>query len=123
LTPGNVADNNKETVHKLTKSIFGKLIADKGYIELFKKLYEKGIYLLHKIKSDIKNKLMDMGDKLLLKKREIVESVGNILKNTFNLEHTRHRSEKNFITNIFSTLIAYYFKPEKLHFGQFNLIK
>ena len=122
LTPGNVADNNKKTVNELTKNIFGKLIGDKGYIGLFKELYEKGIQLIHKIRSNMKNKLMDMFDKLLLKKRGIVESTGNILKNTFNLEHTRHRSEKNFLTNIFSTLIAYYFKSNKPSFGKFNLI-
>jgi len=122
LTPGNVADNNKDVANKLTKNIFGKLVGDKGYIGLFKDLFEKGIQLIHKIKKNMKNKLMDMFDKFLLKKRGIIESVGNVLKNTFNLEHTRHRSEKNFLTNIFSTLVAYSFKEEKPSFGQFNLV-
>jgi len=122
ITPGNVADNNKQTAKKLTKNIFGKLLADKGYIGLFKEFFDRGIQLIHKLRSNMKNKLIDLGDRLLLKKRGIIESVGNILKHKFNLEHTRHRSYANFLTNIFSTLIAYHFKPNKPSFGHFNLI-
>lgn len=122
ITPGNVADNNKKVANEITKNVFGKLLADKGYIGLFKEFFDKGIQLIHKLRSNMKNKLIDMGDRLLLKKRGIVESVGNILKNKFNLEHTRHRSYANFLTNIFSTLIAYHFKPNKPSFGYFNLI-
>lgn len=123
ITSGNIADNNKKVAKNITKNLFGKLIADKGYIGLFKDLFKNGIQLIHKLRSNMKNKLMDLGDRLLLNKRGIIESVGNILKNKFDLEHTRHRSYANFLTNIFSTLIAYYFKPEKPSFGQFNLIK
>ena len=61
----------------------------------------------------MKNKLMLFEDKILLKKRCVIESVGNILKNVFNLEHTRFRSKANFLSNIFSTLIAYCFKSSK----------
>lgn len=117
ITPGNVADNNLDVVNKITKDIFGKLIADKGYIGLFNALFERGIQLIHKIKANMKNKLMEMYDKLLLKKRGTIESVINILKNTFDLEHSRHRSVTNFMVNIFSTLIAYNFKPTKPSFA------
>lgn len=116
ITPGNVADNNIDVVDKITKKIFGKLVADKGYIGLFDHLFERGIQLIHKIRANMKNKLMDLHDKLLLKKRGIIESVINILKNTFNLEHSRHRSPTNFRVNIFSALIAYNLKPEKPSF-------
>ena len=116
ITPGNVADNNPDIVDKITQNIFGKLLADKGYIGLFERLYERGIQLIHKIKSNMKNKLMEMFDKLLLKKRGTIESVINILKNTFNIEHSRHRSPINFIVNIFSALFAYNLKPNKPSF-------
>jgi len=65
----------------------------------------------------MKNKLMPIFDKLLLKKRGTIESVINILKNTFNIEHTRHRGPINFIVNIFSALVAYNFKPQKPSFN------
>ncbi len=64
----------------------------------------------------MKNKLMEMFDKLLLKKRGTIESVINLLKNTFNLEHSRHRSPVNFMVNIFAALFAYNLKPEKPSF-------
>ncbi len=62
-------------------------------------LFDKGIQLIHKLRSNMKNKL-------LLRKRGIIESVGNILKNTFNIQHTRHRSQINFLANLFSALIT-----------------
>ncbi|CDK31057.1 IS982 family transposase [Candidatus Babela massiliensis] len=117
ITSGNVADNNKSTVSSITKNIFGKLVADKGYIGCFNMLFDKGIHLIHKLRSNMKNKLLSFQDKLLLRKRGIIESVGNILKNTFNLEHTRHRCQINFFANLFSALIAYSFKPSKPSFA------
>ena len=119
FTPGNVADNNSQVADKVTQNVFGKLIGDKGYIGLFEQLHKKGIQLIHKIRSNMKNKLMDMFDKWLLTKRGLIESVGNILKNTFNLEHTRHRSTANFVTNLFSSLVAYNLKPKKPSFTCF----
>jgi hypothetical protein len=117
ITPGNVADNNFEVIDKITNNIFGKLVGDKGYLGLFEKLYEKGIQLIHKIRSNMKNKLMEMFDKLLLRKRGTIESVINLLKNTFNIEHSRHRSPINFVVNIFAALFAYNLKPEKPSFS------
>src|SRR5437764_4550 len=55
ITPGNVADNDIAVIDKITDKVFGKLIGDKGYIGLFKDLYEKGIFLIHKIRSNMKN--------------------------------------------------------------------
>jgi len=115
ITPGNVADNNLEVVEKVTKNIFGKLFGDKGYLseKLFKNLYKKGISLITKIRKNMKNKLMDFYDKMLLKKRGVIESVNNILKNTCMLEHSRHRSICNFFVNIFASLNAYTFLKNK----------
>ncbi len=82
LTPGNVADNNSKILDKLTKEIFGKLIADKRCLGAFRQLFEKGIELIHKIRKNMKNKLMNIYDKLLLRKRGVIESVISILKDT-----------------------------------------
>ncbi|MDR0968724.1 MAG: transposase, partial [Holosporaceae bacterium] len=58
----------------------------------------------------------------LLKKRSLVETVFDYLKNKFSLEHTRHRSFTNFLIHIVSTLIAYQIKPNKPHFSTNNAI-
>jgi hypothetical protein len=115
ITPGNVADNNEDLMSQLTEGLMGKLFGDKGYIseKLFRDLWHRGLQLITKIRKNMKNKLMDIYDKLLLRKRGVVESVGNILKNIYNLEHTRHRNISNFFVNIFSTIGAYFFKENK----------
>ena len=93
----------------------GKLFGDKGYIsqDLFGKLFDKGIQLITRIKKNMKNKLMLIIDKILLRKRGIIESVNDQLKNISQIEHTRHRSVWNFIANILGALIAYMLKPNK----------
>ena len=118
ITTGNVTDNNRELVKKLTDGLYGKLFGDKGYIsnKLFESLWENGIHLITKVRKNMKNKLMGIYDKLLLRKRGVVESVGNILKNTYNLEHTRHRNPINFFVNIFSAITAYFLKKRNLKF-------
>ena len=115
ITPGNVADRNPKVIEKLTKNLFGKLFGDRGYIskKLFESLLERDLQLITKIKKNMPNILMLMEDKLLLKKRGIIESVGNLLKNFFNLEHTRHRSIRAFFCNIFSCIAAYAFHDNK----------
>lgn len=116
ITSGNVADNNEGVLLKLTKKITGKLFGDRGYLvnqALFKKLYLNGIQLITKIRKNMKNKLISMADKLLLRKRGVIESLGNILKEALSLEHTRHRSAAGFVCHIASTLIAYNFRDKK----------
>ena len=115
LTSGNVDDRNEKVMDALTKEIFGKLFADRGYIssKLFEKLYFKGITLVTRAKKNMKNKLMDYYDRILLRKRTVVESVNDFLKNICNLEHSRHRSVINFLVNLVSALAAYSFLPKK----------
>ena len=115
LTPGNISDQNKEVVHFLTRGITGKLFGDRGYISssLFKSLFERGIQIVTRIRKNMKNCLMNLSDKLLLKKRGVIESVGNILKNFHQVEHTRHRSIMGFLINVFGAIAAYNFKPTK----------
>jgi hypothetical protein len=116
ITPGNVSDNNENVLTKLTKKVFGKLFGDRGYLtneELFKKLYSKGVHLFTKIRKNMKNKLLSMQDKRLLRKRGIIESVGSLLKESESLEHTRHRSLSGFLAHVIATLVAYNFRKKK----------
>ena len=115
LTSGNVDDRNEEVMESLTKEIFGKLFADRGYIssKLFEKLYAKDITLVTRAKKNMKNKLMDYNDRLMLRKRTVIESVNDFLKNICNVEHSRHRSVTNFLVNLLSALAAYSFLPKK----------
>lgn len=115
ITSGNIADNNVDLLDKITDAIFGKLIGDKGYIGAFKQLLEKGIFLVHGIRKNMKNKLMPLADKLLLKKRGAIESVFGILKEWFNLESSKNRSQIGYFAQLFSALAAYHFKPNKPH--------
>ncbi len=122
LTAGNVDDRNSKVMEHLTKGVFGKLFADKGYIsqKLFENLWNKGIQLITKQKKNTKKKApMQLSDKLLLRKRAIIESVNDFLKNICQIEHSRHRSCHNFIVNLVSGLAAYSFLPKKpsIHLG------
>jgi len=61
----------------------------------------------------MKNSLMYMSDKILLRKRALVETVCDELKNICQIEHTRHRSQEGFIVNLIPGLIAYSYLPKK----------
>lgn len=113
LTPGNVDD--RQPVPDLTKGLTGKLIADRGYISqrLFDELWGRGLQLITRIRKNMKNKLMPLMDKLLLRKRAIIESVNDQLKNGQQIEHTRHRNVTNAMVNVLAALVAYTFQPTK----------
>jgi len=113
LTAGNVDD--RTPVPKMVKKLFGKLFGDKGYIsqKLFDLLFADGVQLVTKIRRNMKNKLMPIFDKLMLRKRAIIESINDQLKNISQIEHTRHRSGFNFRVNVISALIAYTFQEKK----------
>lgn len=115
LTSGNVSDVDEEVIEKLTKNIFGKLIGDKGYIsqKSFDNLFKKHITMVTKIRKNMKNKLVTLQDKLFLRKRAVIESVNNILKENLQIEHTRHRSPINFLVNLISGIVAYSFYNSK----------
>ena len=115
ITPGNIDDRKPLSDMNLHKRIFGKLFGDKGYIskDLFEKLFIDGVHLITKIKKNMKNSLMLLQDKIALRKRALIETVNDELKNICQVEHTRHRSFNNFITNLLSGLIAYSFFDKK----------
>ena len=115
ITAGNVDDRDWKTISMLTEDIFGKIFADRGYLsqKLFENLYKRNITLVTKLKKNMKNKLMDLQDKLMLRKRAVIESVNDFLKNICQIEHSRHRSPVNFLVNLVSGLVAYQFLPKK----------
>jgi len=123
LTPANVDD--RKPVPKLVRKLFGKIFGDKGYIS--KELYEQlrqtiGVQLVTKLKSNAKNKLpMSLMDRILLRKRAIVESVIDQLKNISQIEHSRHRSVGNFLVNLLCGLIAYARQSKKPSLGRDTL--
>lgn len=115
ITPGNVPDNNVETVTKLARTMTGKLFGDRGYIskDLFAALWKQGTQLITGIRRNMKNKLLPLMDKIMLRGRSIIETINDQLKNQEQIEHTRHRSPVNFGVNLFSGLIAYQLQPKK----------
>ena len=115
FTPGNVDDRDPLKVERFTEELYGKIIADRGYIskDLFCKLFVNGIQLITKLKNKMKNSLMSVADKVLLRKRAIIESVNDELKNMAQIEHSRHRSLHNFVNNLMAGIATYSFFPKK----------
>ena len=115
LTGANVDDRDPRVWNVLAKKIYGKLFADRGYIspKLFDSLFDEGIHLVTGLRANMKNKLMPMHEKIMLRKRYIIETINDLLKNQAQLVHSRHRSINNFIMNLISALAAYCFFDNK----------
>ncbi len=113
LTPGNTDD--RRPVPELVKGLFGKLFGDKGYVSqpLFEMLFDEQVQLVTKLKAGMKNRLFPIFDKLMLRKRAIIESVMDQLKNISQIEHSRHRSVANCFVNLVAGLIAYTYREKK----------
>lgn len=114
FTPGNTDD--RQPVFKLLQRLFGKVFADKGYVsqKLARRLLEMvGVQLITKLRRNMKNCLMSLSDRLLLRKRSIIETVIDQLKNISQIEHSRHRSPVNYLVNVVCGLIAYCHQPKK----------
>jgi IS5 family transposase len=113
ITPGNTADTT--VLDEMTRHLTGKLYADKGYIGhmLFSKLWQRGLHLITSIRRTMKNHLMPLADKVMLRKRFLIETVLDTLKSDMGIEHSRHRSAVNAMVHILSCLVAYAFRPGK----------
>lgn len=113
VTPGNVDD--RSPVRDMTKGIFGKLFGDKGYISkaLFAELWDEGLQLITSLRKNMKPRLIPLWDRLMLRKRSLIETVNDQLKNIAQVEHTRHRSVANFMVNLLAALVSYTHQPKK----------
>ena len=123
LTPGNIDD--RKPVPQMTKKLWGKLVGDRGYLSqaLFEQLFARGLQLITPIRKNMKNRLVVLEDKLLTRKRFVIETIVDQRKNISQIEHTRHRSSTNFIVNLIAGLIAYTWQPKKpsLHLSDKDL--
>ena len=115
ITQGNVDDREPLYSQSFIKSVFGKLYADRGYISQTLKdiLFVDGIHFVTKLRNNMKGGEIPLQDRIILRKRAVIESVNDELKNICQIEHTRHRSFTNFITNLIAGLLAYSFLPKK----------
>lgn len=118
ITPGNVDD--RKPVPRLVKKLFGKLFGDKGYIsqplaQALRQLFN--IQLITKLRNNMKTQVMPMSDRILLRRRAIIETIIDQLKNISQFEHSRHRSITNFFVNVLCGLIAYCRRPSKPSLG------
>jgi hypothetical protein len=91
------------------------IINDKGYISAkqAESLFSRGVQLITGLRAKMKQKLIPLMDKILLRKRSLIETVNDQLKNISQIEHTRHRSPANFLINLLAGLVAYMHQPKK----------
>ena len=122
LTSGEVDD--RKPLWNICSTLYGKLFGDKGYIskKLFEFLWEQGVQLITNIRKNMKNTLIPIEDKLMLRKRSLIETINDQLKNISHIEHSRHRSPHNFIVNLLAGLIAYTHQPKKPRITPMNQI-
>jgi hypothetical protein len=114
LTQGNVDD--RSVLQNLVCKLRGWLLSDHGYIskKLAEALKSQGLELITKVKSNMKDKVLEPIKKQFLNHRGIIETINNQLKNLFHIDHTRHRSVMNFRVNVLAGLLSYVFKPNKI---------
>lgn len=115
FTPGNVDDREPLKQNGFVEKIKGKLCGDKGYIgqALFENLFMNGIQLVTKLKNNTRNSLVSVADKIILRKRALIETINDELKNIAPIEHSRHKSFDNFIVTALSAIAAYCFFEKK----------
>ena len=114
LTPGNTDD--RKPVPQMTKKLWGKLVGDRGHLSqvLFEQRFAQGLQLMAAdrplpitpIRRTMQNRLVVLEKKLLTRKRFVIETIVDQLRNISQLEHTGHRSTSNRIVNLIAGLIA-----------------
>ncbi len=117
LTPGNSDD--RKPVPQMTKKLWGKLVGDRGYLSqaLFEQLFAWGLQLVTPTRKNMQNRLVVLEDKLLARKRFVIETIVDQLKNISQIEHTRRGSTTNFIVNLITGLIAYTWQAKEPSFN------
>jgi hypothetical protein len=117
LTPGHTDD--RRPAPRLPKALFGQLFGDRGYISqaLHDALFAQWLELLTKVRNNMTNRRVRFWDKLLLRKRVLIETINAQWKNISQIEHTRHRSMTGCMVNLVAGLIAYSYQPHKPSLG------
>ena len=113
LTPGNVDD--RKPMPDLCQGLFGQVFADRGYIAqwLTEQLAEQGLQLITTLKKNMKPVPRTDFEEAILRRRSLIETVFDQLKNLCQIEHTRHRSVFNFVVNLMAGIIAYCLSDNK----------
>jgi Transposase DDE domain len=107
--------NDQVPVGRMARRLWGQLFGDRGYISraLHKALWAHGLALITRMRRNMKPRLMRLWDRLMLRKRFLIETINDPLKNSSQIEHSRHRSLTGFMVNLVGGLIAYTFQPRK----------
>ncbi|WP_369800363.1 transposase, partial [Xenorhabdus sp. KJ12.1] len=71
------------------------------------------VTLITNVRSNMKAKALSLWDRLMLRRRFLIETVVDQLKNISQIEHSRHRSQLGFLLEVTAGLIAYTFQPKK----------
>ena len=111
--------NDQEPVERMARRLWGQLFGDRGYISraLHQALWAHGLALITLIRRNMKPRLLWLWDRLMLRKRFLIETINDQLKNISQIEHSRHRSLPGFMVNLVGGLIAYTFQPKKPSLG------
>jgi Transposase DDE domain len=117
VTTGEV--NDQVPVGRMARGLWGQLFGDRGYISraLHKMLWAQGLALITLIRRNMKPRLMRLWDRLLLRKRFLIETINDQLKNVSQIEHSRHRSLTGFMVNLVAGLLAYTYQLKKPSLG------
>lgn len=114
-TPGDTDD--RTPVSQLLQRLFDKVFGDRGYVsqKLALRLWqESGIQLITKLRRNMKNRLIPLTNKPLLRRRAIIESIIDQLKNISQIEHSRQPFPVNAFVDVISELFAYCHRSKKL---------
>lgn len=113
LISGNVDD--RKPVPKLVKALIGNLFGDRGYTskKLARLLASQEVHLITTLKKNMKAQAIGAFDQLMRRKRSLIETINDQLKNIFDLEHSCHRSLFNYLSNIVVCLAAYSYQEKK----------
>ena len=113
LTSGNRDD--RKPLAFLSQDLWGQLFGDKGYVgqKYIDLLAQQGVQLITSLKRNMKPRILDECDKILLRGRSIIETINDQLKNVCQIDHSRHRSGHNFVVNLIAGLVSYAHKPKK----------
>lgn len=117
-TPANIDD--RKPVPTLVAGLHGKVFGDKGYLSapLREILAHTGVHLVTDSRRNMSAVPLDPADQGMLRRRFLIETIFDQLKNDLHIDHTRHRSVANFFVNLWAGLVAYTHQSRKPSFSR-----